>query len=246
MRIIMMHKNDKHTEAGEIPPMELIAKMGEYIGGHVQRGTFLDGAGLGRSATRTRLTFAGGQSTVEHGPYAGVNELIAAVMMIKVGSRAEAIEWAERYGKVLGDGELEVGSVNEPWDLGLMPRPDDAPLRFLLLQKASRATESGEGLSTRQKADLTKLRNEMTRAGVLISSEGLQPSSRGKRLVFTNHKLQTMDGPFSESKELIGGFGMLKLPSLEAAIQEATTSADILGGTLEIDLLLLEEPEAAT
>ena len=244
MRFMVMHKHDKHTEAGEKPSPELIQKMGEFIGGYAQKGQFIDGAGLGASVRRSRLTFAAGQSTVKHGPYTGVHELISAVMMIKVGSRAEAIEWAERYGKILVDGEIEVGAITEPWDLGLMPRPDDAPEQYLLLQKADRASESGEGLSTRQKADLTKLKNEMTRAGVLVSSVGLAPSSKSKRLQFTDHKLQTMDGPFSESKELIGGFAILELPSMEVAIDCCATYAEILGGTLEIDLRPLVPPEA--
>jgi hypothetical protein len=228
-----MHKNDKHTEAGEKPGPELMAKMGAYIGKHAQQGTFLGGEGLGGSATRSRVTFKGGEASVLHGPYKGANELISAVLSIKVGSREEALGWARRYGKILVDGEIEVGQVNEPWDLGLMPKPEGAPVRFLLLHKAS---EAETPLSPKQKADLTKLRHEMEREGVLVSAIGLAPSSKAKRLVFTDHKLQTVDGPFSESKELIGGFAILELPSVEVVIEECKTYAEILGGTLEIDV----------
>jgi hypothetical protein len=76
----------------------------------------------------------------------------------------------------------------------------------------------------------------MTKAGVLESSIGLQPSSKGKRLQFVDHKLKTIDGPFLESKELIGGFAVLELPSVDVAVQECTRYAEILGGTLEIDI----------
>jgi hypothetical protein len=123
MRFMVMHKNDNHTEAGERPSPELIAQMGAYIGEHAQKGQFVDGAGLGASATRTRLTFRGGEATVKHGPYAGVHELVSSILLLQVKSRDEAIAWAERYGKVLGDGEVELGPLNEPWDLGLMPSP---------------------------------------------------------------------------------------------------------------------------
>jgi hypothetical protein len=245
MRFMIMHKNDKHAEAGMRPSLELIAKMGEYIGEHAAKGQLVDGAGLGASSTRTRLTFASGQGTVQHGPYAGVHELVSAILLLKVKSRDEAIAWAERYGKVLGDGELELGPLNEPWDLGLMPKPDDAPLRVLLLHKADKASEAGQGLSPRQKADLTKLKNEMSKAGVLESSTGLQPSSTSKRLHFTDHKLRVVDGPFSESKELIGGFVVLDLPSMEVAIQEVIRYAEILGGTLEVDIRPLAAPDDA-
>jgi hypothetical protein len=243
MRFMVMHKNDKHTEAGEKPGPELMARMGEYIGEHVAKGQFIDGAGLGPSSTRTRLTFQGGASRIQHGPYAGVHELVSAILLLVVRSREEAIAWAERYGKVLGDGEVELGPLNEPWDLGLMPKPDDAPLRLLLLHKADRASEAGQGLTPRQKADLTKLKNEMTKAGVLESSVGLEPSSRSKRLRFVNNAREVIDGPFSESKELIGGYAVLELPSIEVAIAECTRYVEILGGTLEIDIRPLTPPD---
>ena len=245
MRYMVMHKHDKHTEAGERPGAELIAKMGEYIGEHVQRGTFLGGDGLGASATRTRVTFRDGKSTVKHGPYTGVNELPAAALMLTVKTREEAIGWAERYGKILSDGEVELGKVTEGWDLGLMPKPDDAPLRILMLHKADKASEAGQPLSPKQKADLTRLKTEMTKAGVLVSSLALQPSSKSKRLVFTNHDLKVVDGPFSESKELIGGFAILDLPSMDVAIHECTRYAEILGGTLEIDIRPLADDDIA-
>jgi hypothetical protein len=236
MRFMVMHKNDPHTEAGGRPTPELIAAMGEYIGEHAASGRFVDGAGLGRSATRTRLVFRGGRCTETHGPYAGENELISGTMLLKVASREQAIGWAERYGKIIGDGEVELGPVTEPWDLGLMPKPDDAPLQILMLEKADATSESGQARSPKQKADLTRLATEMTKAGVLVSSTALGPSRDGKRLRFKDHKLSIVDGPFSESKELIGGFAILELPDMEATIQECTRYAGILGGTLEIDI----------
>ena len=243
MRYILMHKNDPQTEAGERPPPELIAKMGAFIGEYAQRGVFLDGAGLGASATRTRLTFREGRSTIKHGPYKGELELPAAMLMLVVRSRDEAIGWAERYGKILGDGEIELGPVNEPWDLGMMPKPDNPPLRVLLIEKADAASEAGTR-SAKQKADLTRLKTEMKKAGVLGSDERLEPSSTGKRLVFTANQLRVLDGPFSESKELIGGFSVLRMDSVDELVALSKRYAEILGGTLEIDIRGLEEPTA--
>ena len=243
MRIMTMHKNDPHTEAGERPSPELIARMGQFIGEHAQAGRCLGGQGLGASATRTRLTFRDGHATVKNGPYQGERELPAAAMLLAVGSRDEAIGWAQRYGKILGDGEIELGPVNEPWDLGLMEKPANAPLRVLMLEKADATTEAGRPRSPKQKADLTRLTTEMTKAGVLVSSERLQPSSKSKRLVFSKNQLRVLDGPFSESKELIGGFAVMRLPSIDAAIEECRRYAEILGGTLEIDVRPLYEPD---
>jgi hypothetical protein len=71
MRFMIMHKNDPNTEAGLPPPMELVQKMGEFIGEHAKAGRFVDGAGLAGSQTRTRLTFRNGQCTTQRGPYPG-------------------------------------------------------------------------------------------------------------------------------------------------------------------------------
>jgi len=238
MRLIMMHKNDANTEAGKPPTMDIVTKMGAFIGGHAQAGRFIDGAGLGASKTRTRLVFREGRCTQVPGPYRGEHELPAAMLVLKVVSRDAALGWAERYGKILGDGELELGKVNEAWDIGLMPEPENAPLQFLLIEKADAATESG-GRTPDQKGALSRLKTEMAKAGVLVSAHQLQPSATGKRLRFTNHKLTVQDGPFAESKELIGGFAIMELPDLAAGLELARPYAEILGGNLEIDLRAL-------
>ena len=244
MRLMMMHKHDQNTEAGLPPPMELVQQMGAFIGLHAQAGRFIDGAGLGASKTRTRLTFRNGEYTTKHGPYRGEHELPAATLMLKVGTREEAIGWAERYGKILGTCELELGKVNEPWDIGLMPAPENPPLQFLLIEKADKATES-TGRTSQQKAALSRLKTEMTKAGVLVKTTPLAPSSQAKRLVFTNNHMRVLDGPFVESKELIGGFAVMELASFDEAIEMSRRYAEILGGTLEIDVRLVEPEEDA-
>jgi hypothetical protein len=244
MRFLVMHKNDANTEAGLPPPMALVHEMGAFIGEHAKAGRFVDGAGLSASKTRTRLTFEGGRSTVKHGPYAGEHELPAAMWLLKVSTRDEAIGWAERYGKILGDGEIELGKVNEPWDIGLVPAPENPPLQMLLVEKASRATEAGERTS-KQKADLTRLATEMKKAGVLVRSYALQPSAKARRLTFTKGAMRAVDGPFAESKELLGGFAVMEMAGVEEVIAMCQRYAAILGGTLEIDVRLVDTSEDA-
>ncbi len=239
MRFMIMHKNDPQTEAGLPPPMELVTKMGALVGEYAQTGRLIDGAGLGGSKTRTRLQFRDGVATVKHGPYAGVHELPAATLLLKVSTRDEAVGWAERYGKLLGDGEIELGKLNEPWDIGLMPEPPDAPLQFLLIEKASPESET-RTRSAKQKADLTRLKTEMTKAGVLVRGFELAPSAEAQRLIFTNNQLKAIDGPFAESKELIGGFAVLELSGRDEALAMCRRYAAILGGTVEIDVRTLE------
>lgn len=235
MRVMIMHKNDPKTEAGEKPPMELIEKMGAFIGHYAKSGRFFDGAGLGASKTRTRLVFRDGKATVKHGPYRGEHELPAAMLKLEVRTRDEAIGWAERYGRILGDGEIELGKVNEPWDLGVMPEPANAPLHFLLIEKADALTEKGER-TPEQKAALTRLETEMTKAGVLLGTTRLTPSSKGKRLRFVNNDLSVLDGPFAESKELLGGFAVMEMADMDETIAMCRSYAELLGGTLEVDV----------
>lgn len=243
MRLMIMHKNDPNTEAGKPPPLELVHNMGALIGEYAQSGRFIDGAGLGASSTRTRLTFRNGECSAKRGPYRGDHELPAATLLLKVTTRDEAIGWAERYGKILGDCELELGKVNEPWDIGLMPPPENPPLQMLLIEKADSATESG-GRSAQQKAAISRLKTEMTKAGVLVRSLKLEPSSNGKRLAFTDNKVRVIDGPFSESKELIGGFAVMELSGMDEAIDMCRRYAEILGGTLEIDIRVVDQRDS--
>ena len=240
MRFMIMHKNDPQTEAGQPPPMELVTKMGAFIGEYAKSGRFLDGAGLNGSKTRTRLVFRGGRCTVKHGPYRGEHELPASTLLLKVRTREEAIGWAERYGSILGDGEIELGKVNEPWDIGLMPPPENPPLQMLLIDKADESTEAG-GRSPKQKAELTRLKTEMTKAGVLVRSIKLKPSATAKRLVFTNNDMRVLDGPFTESKELLGGFAVMELSDMNEALEMCRRYAEILGGTLEIDVRVVDQ-----
>ncbi|MBX3233002.1 MAG: hypothetical protein KIT84_12600 [Labilithrix sp.] len=240
MRFMMMHKHDPKTEAGEKPDMKLVHEMGAFVGGFAKAGKLIDGAGLGASKTRTRLTFKDGRSTIKHGPYTGENELPAAALLLKVKTREEAIGWAERYGKILGDGEIELGKVTEPWDLGLVPEPKDAPLQLLLIEKANAKGER----TSKQKADVTRLKTEMTKAGVLLRGVALQPASSAKRLFFVNNDMRMVDGPFTESKELIGGFAVLELSGVDEAIEVSRKYVAILGGTVEIDLRVVDtDPE---
>ncbi|MEZ0310963.1 MAG: YciI family protein [Myxococcota bacterium] len=243
MRYIMMHKNDPRSEAGEPPDMKLVEEMGAFIGGFAKQGKLVDGAGLLGSKARTRMTFRNGQATVKHGPYRGETELPAAMLVLKVQTRDEAVRWAERYGKILGDGEIELGKVTEPWDLGVMPAPPNPPLQIMLIEKADKESETG-GRSPQKKAALTRLKTEMTEAGVFVKALRIKSSAEGKRLFFKDNNLRSLDGPFAESKELIGGFAVLDLSGMDEAISLAKRYAEILGGTLEMDIRPIDMSEA--
>jgi hypothetical protein len=234
MKFMVMHKHDKNTEAGQPPPPELIAAMGSLIGGMAQSGKLLDGEGLGASKTRSRITFKNGERTVLHGPYTGSNELPAGFAKVTVRSREEAIEIATKIAEAIGgDLEIEVGKVNEPWDLGIAEKPADAPLRYLILYKATPATERG------QLPNIDAVVKELSSKGTPISSATLAPSVRAKRLTWRGGSRKIVDGPFLESKELIGGYAILEMASMDECVAFCSQYANILltlADGLEIDV----------
>jgi hypothetical protein len=82
-----------------------------------------------------------------------------------------------------------------------------------------RTTETGQKPSERLMNEMGKLLDEMTRTGVLIRTAGLRPSAEGARVRLRGGKLSTVDGPFMETKEVIGGFAMLEAPSMKDALE---------------------------
>lgn len=230
MRFMVMHKVDAHMEAGGPPNPQIVQSMGALVQQSLKEGTFTTGAGLHRSARRARLEPAGGSVRVTHGPYSGKNELLSSFAMIRARSLEEAIERARELSRVLGDAEVEVGPVVEPWDIGVMPKPEGATnTRFLLLCKGDQNTEGGVGLSAERRAALDRLLGALKDEGVLLLADRLAPSAGGARLAKGPEGKRTWtDGPFAESKELIAGFSILELPTRADAIAWADRYAAIL------------------
>jgi len=231
MRFMVMHKVDANMEAGSPPSQQIIQNMGALVQGSIKSGVMENGAGLHRSAKRVRVSFSGGERQVQNGPYPGDNELVAACYMIRATSIEHAVELSARFAKVIGDVEIEIGPVVEPWDLGFMPKPQDLKDgRYLLLQKGNVDSET-KPRDARVQAALSELLQQLRAAGVLELTETLLPTARGARLPSSNggSKRTWVDGPFAESKELIAGFSILNLPTKQEAIDWATRYAEILG-----------------
>jgi hypothetical protein len=236
MRFMVMHKVDANMEAGGPPSERIIQDMGALVQDGLASGVFENGAGLHRSALRVRLEFQGGKRTVTRGPYEGKNELLASFAMIEGESMDHAIAVASRIAAVVGDTEIEIGPVVEPWDLGIAEKPEGVPERFLLLRKADRAYESGAA----QPAGLKPLIDQLAHDGVVQLAGTLAPSSKAARYRKTAGKRAWTDGPFTESKELVAGFSIVNLPSHADARNWAEAYAAILGDN-EVDVRLFAE-----
>jgi hypothetical protein len=92
-------------------------------------------------------------------------------------------------------------------------------MRFMILIKANKDSEAGVMPSERLLTEMGKFNEELTKAGVMLAGEGLQPSSKGARVRFSGSKRTVIDGPFAETKELIAGFWIWQCKSMEEAIE---------------------------
>jgi hypothetical protein len=92
-------------------------------------------------------------------------------------------------------------------------------MRFMVIVKASKESEAGAPPDPKLFADMDKFNGELMKAGVLLAAEGLQSSAKGKRVRFSGTTRTVIDGPFAESKELIAGFWLWQLRSMEEAVE---------------------------
>lgn len=107
-------------------------------------------------------------------------------------------------------------------------------MRFMMLVKASKASEAGEFPSKELIAAMGQFNEEMVKAGVLMAGEGLQPSSKGTRVTFSGSKRTFTDGPFAETKELLAGFWMIDVKSKADALAWASRVPFADGEVIEV------------
>jgi hypothetical protein len=238
MRFILMHKTCALWESGARPAPQVVAVVGALIGEMTAAGVLRGGDGLRASSEGVRVTFSAGARTIVAGPLIGGHELAAAFDIIRARSLDEAIAWASRQAEVLGDHEVDIRPVTEAWDIGLMPAPPDLETyRYMVLRKASAGSEAGTFPSAAQRAALSSLIQETS--GAHLASAAMRPSARGRRLLNTANGVAVYDGPFVETKELLAGFVILEVPSLDDAVAWARRYIAVVE-TSEVDVLELE------
>lgn len=229
MRFVVMHKMTQAMETEGPPSQDVIDGIGELIGDAARSGAFVAGEGLKPSSHRKHLVYQDGRRTITAGPFDGLQELVAGLTLLRVNSKEEALAWCDRLAAAVGDAEFLLGPVNEPWDLGMMPKPDGAPLRYLLLRYA-RGEQAQDGLrpDPQRAPRVAALLDEMTQAGVLASAATLDGTKRGARIRYGGGKPVVVDGPFAESKELVAGYAIFDLPSQAEAVEWALRFGEIV------------------
>ena len=92
-------------------------------------------------------------------------------------------------------------------------------MRVMVIIKATKASENGEMPSQQLLSEMMQFNEELVKSGMLLAGEGLHPSSKGKRVKFDGKKRAVVDGPFAETKELIAGFWILQVKSMDEAVE---------------------------
>ena len=116
-------------------------------------------------------------------------------------------------------------------------------MRFMVLVKASEESEAGVLPSQEELAEMGKYNEELVKAGVMLAGEGLHPSSKGKRVRFSGDQRSVIDGPFTETKELVAGYWLWQVRSMDEAIEWVKRCPNPMSGPSEIEIRPFYEME---
>ena len=103
-------------------------------------------------------------------------------------------------------------------------------MRVMVIVKATKNSEAGVMPSEKLMADMGKYNEELVKAGVMLAGEGLHPSKKGKRVVFSGGRKTVVDGPFAETKELIAGFWLWQVKDMDEALEWVRRCPDPMPG----------------
>lgn len=113
----------------------------------------------------------------------------------------------------------------------------------MVIVKATKDSEAGVMPSEQLLKDMTKYNEELVKAGIMLAGEGLHPSSRGKRVRFSGKKRTVTDGPFAATSELIAGFWLWQVKSMEEAIEWVKRCPNPMNDDSDIEIRKVFEPE---
>ncbi|MFM9438216.1 hypothetical protein ACFDR9_005319 [Janthinobacterium sp. CG_23.3] len=116
-------------------------------------------------------------------------------------------------------------------------------MRFMIIVKASAQSEAGVMPSEQLLTDMGNFNEELSKAGVLLAGEGLHPSAMGARVIFSGSDRTVVDGPFSNTQDLVAGFWLIKVESKEEAIKWVKRCPNPMPGDSEIEIRQVFESE---
>ena len=117
-------------------------------------------------------------------------------------------------------------------------------MRFIVMGKATKESEAAVPPTAEQFAAMQRYNEELVKAGILLAAEGLSPTSKGARVKFNGDRRTVIDGPFTETKELVAGFTIIQARSLEEAIEWAKRAPNLSpDGEAEVEIRKLMDVE---
>jgi hypothetical protein len=116
-------------------------------------------------------------------------------------------------------------------------------MRVMVIVKATKDSEAGKMPDQKLLTDMGKFNEELVKAGVMLAGEGLHPTSKAKRVHFSGTKRTVIDGPFTETKELIAGFWLWQVRSMDEALEWAKRCPNPHAGESELEIRPVFEPE---
>jgi hypothetical protein len=119
-------------------------------------------------------------------------------------------------------------------------------MKVMVLVKATQDSEAGVMPTQTLLAEMGKFNEELVKAGVMLAGEGLRPSAQGKRVQFSGRDRRVIDGPFTETKELVAGFWLWQVRSIEEAVEWVKRCPNPMPGDSEIEIRPLYEMEDFT
>jgi hypothetical protein len=120
MRFMVMHKMTAELEKGGPPDPEVMAGIDKLVADGAKDNVFIAGEGLKPTSQRVHIAYKRGKRTITDGPFTEAKELVAGFPLMRARSKDGAIAWCDRFAAVIGDVELFMGPVVEPWGLGIL------------------------------------------------------------------------------------------------------------------------------
>ena len=116
-------------------------------------------------------------------------------------------------------------------------------MRVMVIVKATKDSEAGVMPSQKLLEDMGKFNEQLVKAGIMLAGDGLKPSNKGKRVKFSGDKRSVVDGPFAETKELVAGFWIWQVRSMEEAVEWVRRCPNPMEGESEIEIRPVFEAE---
>lgn len=224
MRFLIVRKADADSEAGAAPSRELVDAMAEHLDTLAAEGRFLAGEGLKPSRDGVRVHFVDGRKpVVMDGPFAEARELVAGFSIIEADSMEQAVAWVSAWPEedAHGAAEVEVRPIGCPGGLSGFGDPaegDSERPRYMVMLKANARSETDFDPGPEVLGKMMEANKAGHEAGFLIAGFGLSSSRHAKRVHFGKGHASVIDGPFAEIKEMIAGFWVLRVDSIDEVI----------------------------